>query len=484
MDFRDDDAGRGGSLEALLAELKGGPAAPCYLLCGDEEFRLKDALERLTATLIPEPADRDFNLFVTDGENEDPDALCEALITPPLLPGRKVVVVRNTRLFQSKNVLAPLIGRIRERLSQDPSRAAADFLQFLKITGLQLDELRDGGWRKIDDETWRRIVPDEGGQARETWLPKAVELCSEQDPQPPKERPEDTDRLERVLTGGMPEGNCLILTAEAVDRRKKLFKTVSGAGRVLTFSRVKGETRQQQAVMELAAGLLERTGKRLSSSAWSALGRKTGFSLRESLGAIEKLVVYAGDRRSIEAPDVEAVIGRTKEESVFDLTGAIAQKNLTAALASLHALLERGDAPLMVFAMIVREVRLLFQASLLIASGRLGAFSPEMDYGRFQKTVQPALKKLAGDGPGGIAIAGQHPFVAYQALKHAARFSRAELAAHLEMLVRTDLALKSTSQEPRLLLERVLLAVCGGASGADPAAKGFARRAGGKARNA
>jgi DNA polymerase-3 subunit delta len=214
--------------------------------------------------------------------------------------------------------------------------------------------------------------------------------------------------------------------------------------------------------MEMAAGLLERTAKRLSAGAWSAVGQKTGFTLRESLGAIEKLITYVGDRRVIEAADVEAVIGRTKEESVFNLTGAIAERNLTAAMASLQALLERGDAPLMIFSMIVREVRLLFQAKLLIASGRLGAFNPEMDYGRFQKTVHPALKKLAGDGEGAVAVATQHPFVAYQSLKHAARFSRAELTGDLEMLARTDLALKSTGQEPRLLLERLLISVCGG----------------------
>ena len=89
---------------------------------------------------------------------------------------------------------------------------------------------------------------------------------------------EETDRLERVLAGGMPEGNHLILTAETVDRRKKLFKAISTAGRILSFAKVKGEARQQQVVMEMAAGLLEKQGKRLSSGAWAALGQKTGFS--------------------------------------------------------------------------------------------------------------------------------------------------------------------------------------------------------------
>ncbi|MEK7374732.1 MAG: hypothetical protein AABZ85_06885, partial [Thermodesulfobacteriota bacterium] len=244
MDLHDDDTGRGVSLDTVLAELKRGKTFPCYLLCGDEEFRLRNALEKITQRLIPEAQDRELNLFVTDGEHEDVDSLCESLITPPLLPGRKVVVVRDTRLFQSKNVLMPLIGRIRERLDQDPGRAAADFMQFLRMTGLQFDDLREGGWRKIDDETWKRIVPDDDGQGWETWLPKAVEICVSRGAAQSMERPEETDRLERILTGGMPEGNHLLLTAEAVDRRKKLFKTIAAAGRVLSFSKVKGEVRQ------------------------------------------------------------------------------------------------------------------------------------------------------------------------------------------------------------------------------------------------
>lgn len=461
MDLHDDDTGRGVSLDTVLAELKRGKTFPCYLLCGDEEFRLRNALEKITQRLIPDAQDRELNLFATDGEHEDVDSLCESLITPPLLPGRKVVVVRDTRLFQSKNVLVPLIDRIRERLDQDPGRAAADFMQFLRITGLQFDDLRDGGWRKIDDETWKRIVPDDDGQGRETWLPKAVELCVSQDASPVKERMEETDRLERILTGGMPEGNHLLLTAETVDRRKRLFKTISAAGRVLSFSKVKGEARQQQAVQEMAAEILAKRGKRLSSGAWSALGQKTGFSIRESLSAIEKLITYAGEKTQIEAADVEAVVGRTREDTVFELNGALVGRNLTLALRTLHELLDQGLHPLMIMTMITKEIRFLFQAKLLIASGRLGSFSPELDYGRFQKAVYPAVRKLAGDGEDSIALVSQHPFVVYQALKNAGLFTRAELAGYLELLVRTDLALKTTGKDPRLLLERFLLAVCG-----------------------
>jgi DNA polymerase-3 subunit delta len=460
MALHDDDTGRGASLEAVLAELKRGKVLPCYLLYGEEEFRLRDALDKITAALIPDARDRELNLFVTYGEHEDVGSLCESLITPPLLPGRKVLVVRDTLLFQSKTILAPLIARIRERLEPDPDRAAADFMQFLALTELQLDDLREGGWRKIDDDFWQKIVPDDDGEDRETWLPRAVELCVSRGLVPVKEKADETDRLERVLAGGMPEGNHLILTAETVDRRKRLFKAISTVGRILTFAKIKSEARQQQVVMEMAAGLLGERGKRLSSGAWAALGQKTGFDIRESLAAIEKLITYVGGKTVIEAADVEAVIGRTKEERGFDLTRAIAERILTAALRSLHELLDQRVPHQMIFSMITKEIRFLLHAKLLIASGRLKGFSANMDYGRFQKSVYPSLKQGAGEREDQVDLVSQHPYVVYQALTHAGRFSQVELAGYLEMLVRIDLALKSTGQEPRLLLERFLLAVC------------------------
>jgi DNA polymerase-3 subunit delta len=162
----------------------------------------------------------------------------------------------------------------------------------------------------------------------------------------------------------------------------------------------------------------------------------------------------------IEAADVEAVIGRTKEDTVFDLTGALTGRNLTAALRASRDLLDQGVPPLRIMAMITREIRFLLHAKLLIASGRLKGFSATMDYGRFQKSVYPSLKQGAGEKEEQVDLVSQHPFVVYQALKNADRFTRAELAGYLEMLVRIDLALKSTGQEPRFLLERFLLSVC------------------------
>jgi DNA polymerase-3 subunit delta len=54
------------------------------------------------------------------------------------------------------------------------------------------------------------------------------------------------------------------------------------------------------------------------------------------------------------------------------------------------------------------------------------------------------------------------PYPVYQLLKKSDRFSRADLLKALEAVSEADLKLKSSPLDPRLILERVVRAICGG----------------------
>jgi DNA polymerase-3 subunit delta len=455
-----EDGFAGSSLREVLAEIKAGKKAPCYLLYGEEEFQIHDALEKIVEALLPDPEEREFNLFTTSGDDEDVSAICESLLAFPLMPGSKVHVVRDTRLFESKKNLSPLITRIRERLESDKDRAVADFMRFLALAGLQLEDLKGGGWQRMDEELWQKIVPGDAGENRGSWLPKIVEIAAARGIAPTGDMQANTEELERILSAGAPEGNCVIFTAQAVDQRKKLFKIIASVGRILVFAKITRQAKQQQAVMERAAGILAKSGKQLSAGAWEALGQKTGFSLRESIGAIEKLITYSGDDAAIiEKDDVEAVVGRTKEDVVFSLTEAMSAKNLSAALFSLKELLEQGEAPLMIFAMMTREVRFLLEAKLLADSGFLKSFDAgRVQYGQFQKDFYPLTKQIAEERR--LDVMFQHPYVLYNSLKKARFFKRQELVGHLEALAEMDIEFKTTTKSPALLLERFLVSFC------------------------
>jgi DNA polymerase-3 subunit delta len=332
-------------------------------------------------------------------------------------------------------------------------------LQFLKITGWNIDDLRDGGWKKITSDTWQKTAGGDSGHDRETWLPEMIETCISRGVNM-SEKIEVTERLEDTLRKGIPAGIHLIITAETVDKRKRLFKTISETGIVLNFSRLKAEGKQKNVLMDEAKDLLAQSGKKLTPGAWIAMGRKTGFNLADSMKALETLITYTGNKISIEESDVEEVVGKTKEATVFNLTGALVARKLDVALSNLKDLFDQGIHHVLILSMIAREIRFLLHAKMFIRSGKLGSIEPNMDYEKFQRSVYPVILQWKSDKGGKGTLDGQHPYVIYNAVKNTYRFSHERLLKYLEDLVDMDIAFKTTTKDPKFMLERFIVDVC------------------------
>jgi len=111
--------------------------------------------------------------------------------------------------------------------------------------------------------------------------------------------------------------------------------------------------------------------------------------------------------------------------------------------------------------MLVREIRLLLQARILVDSGKLPKFTPGMEYGWFQKIIYPAIGELnAATVKREGLIFSQHPFVVYNALRNCGRFTYPRLIKFLDELLELDRAFKSSASSPQLLLEMFLIKAC------------------------
>ena len=161
------------SIESVLRDIAKGKGASCYLLYGDEEFLVEEALGKIVDALIPGP-DRDLSLFVMDDESGGVNAVCETLLTPPLIPGPKAVVLRKTRLFYSKSSLSELAKKVADSAETDLPSAARTFMTLLDMAGWGLEQLRDEGWRRIPDAQWRETLGEEGAAERDKWLPRVL----------------------------------------------------------------------------------------------------------------------------------------------------------------------------------------------------------------------------------------------------------------------------------------------------------------------
>ena len=448
-----------GTLKTVLDNIDGGKAAPCYLIYGDEEYLVEDAMNRIIDGILPQDQ-KDLNLFHMEGEDGDIDAICDSILTPPLIPGRKVVLVRNTHLFYSKASSSDVVREITSNIEKEPRRAAIAFISLIEIAGWSLEELKDEQWKKISDDDWRSAIGGTAETDRGKWLPKVIDLCDRLEITG-RGKLGDTDKLGEVLKGGIPDGNCLVMTAGTADKRKKLFKTMKDVGVVLPFSMAKNESEQKGLFKDRIRDVLAKRGKRLAQDAFLSLGEKTGFKLRDSLKEIEKLIVHVGDRETIDRNDIDAVVEKTTEDSVFDLTSAIVGKNAGKALQILQQLLDQGVNHILILAMIAREVRLLLQGNIILESGEIPSFRPGMDYRTFQAGIYPSVKNLVDKyGREDKWLATQHPYVIYKTFRNAGRFSRRELIGYVKRLADLDLALKSSGIDPQLALKRLLTDIC------------------------
>jgi DNA polymerase III subunit delta len=223
---------------------------------------------------------------------------------------------------------------------------------------------------------------------------------------------------------------CLIFQGEKIDQRKKFFLEMKKRGELIEFKRL---YENQLAPFIKAEGAEQ--GKRFQPAAAEMLICLSGNNLQELVSQIEKIAMYTGERDVIELDDVKAVVSDTKVDSVFELANSLGEKNLDKALRNLHTLLYDGEAPLLILSMLTRHFRQLWKVRELVG----------------KKVPSPEIAKAAG----------VHPYFLQGIMRQSKNYRIVELKEIFEKFFALDLALKSGSGKPGLILERLVLEICG-----------------------
>jgi DNA polymerase-3 subunit delta len=87
-------------LKKVLEEIEAGEIKPVYLVSGDDEFLIREAINGIIDSLLPGKT-RELNLQVFETE-EDWQQIIQSLNTFGWLRARRVIVVKDSRIFVSK----------------------------------------------------------------------------------------------------------------------------------------------------------------------------------------------------------------------------------------------------------------------------------------------------------------------------------------------------------------------------------------------
>jgi DNA polymerase-3 subunit delta len=262
-----------------------------------------------------------------------------------------------------------------------------------------------------------------------------------------------TKELEKCVAAGLAPGQSLVLVPNKVDKRLRIIKAIAKQGGLMELPGLSHDGLRKWIVERFQA-----EGKTISPAIAEALIELKGEDdLRAIDSEIEKIVTYAGTRKSIEQGDVEALVGRSKTEKVWQLIGLVAAKEVADGLETLGDLLEANESPIGIVYLLSREVRWLIQVRLFLADEHL-KWDPSMQFQQFRRLLLPKIKAWveANDIPAEATFIRQNPYAAYRRFQESAEFSLSGLTHLLAQLLDANVQLVSTSVKPRVVLERVV----------------------------
>ena len=175
-------------------------------------------------------------------------------------------------------------------------------------------------------------------------------------------------------------------------------------------------------------------GYRITEEAIQSLLQEQERDLQMISQEIDKLCTYIGEPGQITVDTVQQVGYASRLLSIFALADALGARQLLPALTLVNGLLEQGEPPLVLFSLVVRHVRLLWQAHQLVQ----------------QQQALPHIVKALG-----LPTA-----VCRQLMRQSLLFSLEHLRALYTAALEADVLFKSSNKPPRAILEGLVFAAC------------------------
>lgn len=255
----------------------------------------------------------------------------------------------------------------------------------------------------------------------------------------------------------------LLISAGKVDKRRILYKTLETIGSVHVHPGLSLQDPDWTAQMETRARrMLEKRGYEIAPDALAELIERVGPNPCQLDNEIEKLTLYAADRRRITLRDVTEVCVRNPLARAFALADALGERNLPAALQRLQEelatlALDRDKSEIGLLYGLIAKVRMML---LLKEMTREGWVRPDMDYPRFKAALEriPSERLPTDSRYNPLAM---HPWALYRALHQSRQYTSEELVAALQTLLDCNRDLVSRQLDEALVLQHALVRIIG-----------------------
>ena len=224
------------------------------------------------------------------------------------------------------------------------------------------------------------------------------------------------------------ESTILVLVSLEPDFRKKPFTDLKKRAELVDCKPL-----YDNQVPVWIADRIRLQGREATAEACRLIQAYVGNSLRSLQNELDKLYVFMGERKKISLEDIAAVVGATKGFTIFELQNAIGRKDPKDAIKILERMLEAGQSPQMIIVMLTRFFTQLWKLTDL----------------RSQRKQDSEIAREIGVSP----------YFVKQIVEFRSNFDIQQIEENFKSLLEADTVLKSTSRDPRLVLDLLVLSL-------------------------
>ena len=253
----------------------------------------------------------------------------------------------------------------------------------------------------------------------------------------------------------------LLISAGKVDKRKTFFKALDKIGDVEIFTALSADDKDWVERAEVAARTAVRARqKEVSEEALSELVSRIGPNARQLENEVEKLCLFAGERKKIEFADVAAICSRNKTARAFALGDALGDRDLPRLLKRLdeelwEAKFDSRKSEIGLLYGLISKIRAMLLLKEMI---REGWVKPAADYNNFKSQLERVPKDQLPEDKKFNPLA-LNPYVLFKALPQVKKYSQAELVRAMDLLLRCNQRLVSSGLDEALVLQQTLVQI-------------------------
>lgn len=244
---------------------------------------------------------------------------------------------------------------------------------------------------------------------------------------------EDTERLKNIISDIPDYATVVFLLPVGYepDGRKAAIKALKKLGNAIEFT-----VQAQGLLVNWITRRFAALGKSIGRAECEKLIFTSGELMTRLIPEIEKIAGFSKGE-SITSADIEKTAQRIPEASVFEMTDRLSEKDFDKAASLLAELLQSGEHPIKILAMIGFQIRRLY-------------------------TARVALDKKLGRDFVMESCGISYSFLADKLLKSAAGFSTQQLKKAVELCAESDYRMKSSSEDDEDILKELLLRIAVG----------------------